>query len=272
MGIALLSGREFTEYDAKQTPPVAIINETLARNWFRGESPLGKRIRLNLLGRDQYHLLDKPVLAELVGIARDSRERSLISSIGPTVYVPQPQFAWWETSVVLRTRIDPRYATRTLQHAIADVDPEQPVSWIRTMDELASESASVPRLYTTLLGSFAGIALLLSVISIYGVVAYSVAQRTREIGIRAALGASARDIVRTVMGQAGAATVIGIAVGLPIWLGLGRTMAGMLWVSTAGIGPMAAASALLFVTALLASYVPARKAAGIDPMAALRCE
>lgn len=266
-GIPILKGRAFTEQDMKGAAPVAIISETMAHRFFGGEDPLGRRIRR---GDSEDN---KPWLT-IIGIAGDVRRYGLAERLRPEIYYPfqqQPQAAM--ALVVRTTAADPLSIAPAVRREVQAVDKDQPVYDIKTMDSLLAKSIASNRLAVWLLGLFAALALLLASIGIYGVIAYSVTQRTREIGIRMALGARPRDVLRLVVGQGMMLTFIGIGLGLVGAFALTRVMASLLFsVSPTDPVTFAAISALLAVVALLACYIPARRATKVDPMVALRHE
>jgi predicted permease len=268
LGIALRRGRAFTARDnAAGSPPVVMINEGLARRFWpdypRGQDPVGQRISTGY---------DKAIgWMEIVGIMADVRDLGLAEDAEPTVYLPTavhpPQVAY----LAARTEGDPRRFVNTIRSQALAIDSDQPVSDIRTMDEVIEASVGQRRLTMLLLGVFAGIALLLAMVGIYGVIAYSVAQRTQEVGIRRALGARPGDILRLVLGQALGLTLAGVALGIGGALAVNGVMKGLLFKVSATDPVTYAGIALLFVAvALAASYIPARRATRIDPMAALR--
>jgi predicted permease len=266
-GIPIVKGRAFTEQDKKSALPVAVISETMARRFFGGEDPIGKHIR----GGDSE--TNRPWLT-IIGIAGDVRRYGLAERLRPEIYYPflqQPQAAM--SLVVRTTAADPLSIATAVRREVLGVDKDQPVYDIKTMDSLLAQSIASNRLAVWLLGLFAVLALVLASIGIYGVIAYSVTQRTREIGIRMALGARPRDVLRLVVGQGMMLTLIGIGLGLAGAIALTRLMASLLF-SVSPTDPLtfAVISALLAVVALLACYIPARRATKIDPMVALRHE
>jgi len=261
MGIPLLKGRVFTERDdSRSAPRVAIMNETLARRVFPGENPLGQRVRL--WGE----------LWEVVGVVGDVRQRGLDRDVREHIYAPQA-FNPYPCSLVVRTKVPPLALAETARNEILKLDPDQPVSNVRTLEQIAANSASLHRLMFVLLGLFAGAAVLLAAIGLYGVMAYLVSQRTREIGIRMALGAQRGDVLLQVMQQGLRLTVLGVATGLLGSFALTRVMSHLLF----GVTPrdpvtFAGVALLLMAVALFACWLPARRAARVDPMVALRAE
>ena len=268
LGIALKRGREFTARDnTLGSPPVVMINEGLARRFWpdypRGLDPVGQRVSTGF---------DKAIgWMEIVGIMGDVHDQGLALAAEPTVYLPTavhpPQIAY----LAARTEGDPRRFVNTIRSQVLAIDGDQPVSDVKTMEEVIDASIGQRRLTMVLLGSFAGVALLLAMIGIYGVIAYSVAQRTREVGIRRALGAQHGDILRLVLGQGLGLSLAGVAIGIGGAFALTRVMKGLLFQVSASDPATFLGIALLFVAvALVASYIPARRASRIDPMAALR--
>ena len=208
-----------------------------------------------------------------MGIASDTKQTSLSGRTEIEMFVPHLQQPWLSTALLVRTKVEPSSIALAVQHAVSVVDKNQPIAQVKTMERLLSESAAQPRFYALLLGVFAGVALLLAVIGIYGVMSYTVAQRTHEIGIRMALGARAGDVLRMIIGRGMAQAVLGIALGLAAAMALTRLLSRLLY----GIAPndpmtFVAGSVLLATVALLAGFVAARKATKVDPMIALRVE
>jgi putative ABC transport system permease protein len=259
MSIPLRQGREFTGDDALNAPGVAVVNEALAQRYLPGESPLGKRI---ILGQGNY---------EIVGVVGDVKQERLSRPSSPEIYLHYLQFPTRGMNLVVRTGDDPQALIGSIRGALREIDPNQPIYSVRTMEERLSRSVTSQRFSALLLGVFAGAALLLAGVGIYGVVAYSVTERTHELGIRIALGAQPRDIFRLVVGQGLILILIGVGIGLAAAFALTRLMSGLLY----GISPtdpttFITISLLLAAVALLASYIPARRATKVDPMLSLR--
>ena len=270
MGIPLLKGRNFTEHDDADAPDVFIVNETFVRQYFPNEDPIGRRIKLSLRAGP-----DKPdANGEIIGVVGDVKHHTLDKESGPECYVPIIKYTDAYMTVMARTASsDPATLAATLRAAVQQVDPDQPVFDIQTMNQVLARSVATRRFNMLLLGLFASIALLLAGVGIYGVMNYSVSQRTHEIGIRMALGAQASDILKMVVGQGMILTLLGVALGLVAAYFLTRVMTGLLYgVSATDPLTFAGVSLLLMAVALVACLVPARRATKVDPMIALRYE
>jgi putative ABC transport system permease protein len=263
LGIPLLRGRDFNEHDTRESPPVALINGTLAKRYFPNEDPIGKQ--LNIEGQKAPR--------EIVGIIGDVRQVKLDSEVKSEIYVPFLQFPVPSMSIVVRANTDPSSITSAVLNQIAVVDRDQPVFQVKTMDQYLSESMAQRRFSTILLGTFAALALTLAAIGIYGVMSYLVSQRTHEIGIRVALGAKQRDILKLVVGHGMLLSLLGIVVGIAAALFLTRIMSSLLYgVSATDPLTFIALSLVLAGVALLACVIPARRASKVDPIVALRYE
>lgn len=256
MHVPLLRGRQFNEHDDSAAPGVAIVNQSVVRRYWPNANPLGKRIWLG----------QRPQPVEVVGVFADVKNAALGEDAYPEVMLPFPQLPWPLLHLSIRTGGDPHRATSAVLRKIAAVDKDQPITKIETMGELIATSSAQPRFTMLLLVVFAATALILAMVGIYGVIAYSVAQRKEELSIRMALGADRKDIVRLVVSEGLALTLSGIAIGLAGALVLTRLMSSLLY-QTSALDPLTfAASALLFLAAaFLASYLPARQATRIDP-------
>lgn len=260
MHIALDRGREFTQRDRQGSLAVAIVNQSFARRFWPGEDPIGKRIRIG----DQQR--------EVIGVARDSRIRSLSESSTPYFYLPFLQHYQPNMTLEVRTAGDPSAIIPAVRSEIGALDRDLPVQ-AGTMEEALGLSLLPQRAGATLLGIFSVLGLVLASIGLYGVVAYAVAQRTRELGIRVALGAESSDIYRVVMGHGAKLTMLGLAIGIGAALLLARLASGVLFgVSPADPLTLGGVAAILVVVALAASYVPARRAIRVDPLVALKEE
>jgi putative ABC transport system permease protein len=265
MGMRIMSGRSFNERDHADSPYVIIISETTARRYWPGEDPVGKHI---LTGSS-----NKPDRREIVGVVRDVKHFGIDADVRPTMYYPHAQVPARLMTVTVRTTADPTSLAATARSQVWSIDKELSVSNISNMKEIVSTSIAQPRLIMLLLGAFAALALILAAVGIYSVIAYAVTQRTREIGIRMALGAQAADVLKLIVGQGMLLTVTGVAVGLAGAFALTRFMQSFLYeVDAFDPVTFAAISLLLVSVALLACYIPARRAAKVDPMIALRHE
>jgi putative ABC transport system permease protein len=272
-------GRVFTDRDGLDAPRVAIVSQELVRRYWKGEDPIGKVISTNapreLAPLETIPLDYKPDRFTVVGVADDVRTGGLEHSPGPVVYVPFAQGCEGELTlfVTLRAERDPLALMAPLRDEVRRVDPDQSIANISTFESRVSRAAAQPRLQSSLLGFFAAIALLLAAIGIYGVMAVAVVQRTREIGIRMALGAVRRDVLALVVRQGFALAAIGLLVGVAGALALTRVMQSMLFsVSATDPAVFATIVALLAAVALAACYLPARRATGVSPLVALRHE
>jgi len=261
MRIPLLRGRNFTEQEVRDNARVLVVSEALVNTAFPNEEALGKRL-LTVFG-------DKPF--EIVGIVGDIRHRALEFQPYATMYLPTIQSG--RMNVVLRTQGDPMSVVPGVRKEVTAIDREQPIAVVRTMDEWVNRSTSTPRYRTTLLGLFAGLAMILAATGIYGVMSYSVAQRTHEIGIRMALGAKNGDVLRLVVRQGMLLVVVGLGIGLIAAFGLTRLMSSLLFgVTSKDPITFVAVAGLLAGVALIACYIPARRATKVDPLTALRYE
>jgi putative ABC transport system permease protein len=265
MQIPLVRGRMLTERDNKDAQKVMLINETLARHFFPGEDPLGKRATVSLAPE---------FTCEIVGIVGDVKHRSLDAEAGPEFYVTYLQAPTPSASLVVRTKTDEMNAViPAIRNVLAQLDPDQPIADVRTMNGLLAESTASRRFNMLLLGIFALMALVLTGVGIYGVMSYSVMQRSHEIGIRMALGAQSRDVFRLVVGQGMMLALIGVVMGIIGALAMTRIMASLLY-GVSAVDPVVFASVPLLVgaIALMACYIPARKAMRLDPLRALHYE
>lgn len=267
MGVPLLSGRTFSERDNASAARVMLINETLARQFWPNshDNPIGQHITMKDWG--------PPLTGGIVGVVGDVKTNGLDAAVGPMIYWPYYQFGQIFNVMVVRSDGDPLRMAAAVKSAIWSVDKDQTVSRIQSMEQVLSDSVARRRLYVVLLGIFAGVALLLAATGIYGVVSYSVSLRTREIGIRMALGAERVDVVRLVIAQAAKLALAGEVIGILVALGLTRLMSSLLFgVSAADPFTFACVAIALTLVALAACYVPARRATRVDPVVALRYE
>jgi putative ABC transport system permease protein len=269
MGIPIIKGRDFNDRDLHGSTPVVIITEALAKQFFPNEEPLGKRIKPGISTFDN----EKSTMREIIGVVGDVRNRSLNTEPKPAYYVPQTQVPFDQMVMVVKTTGDPHSLISAATKQVAAMDPDIPLFGVKTMDEYLSASVAAPRFSTTLLSIFAAVALVLTAVGLYGVMSYSVAQRTNEIGIRLALGAQSRDVLLMVVKQGSTLILIGLAIGLAGAYALTRLISSLLFGVTAKDPfTFAAVAVLLAIVALLACYVPALRATKVDPMDALRCE
>ncbi len=266
MGIKQIGGREFTEQDSLNAPGVVVVNQALAKRYFPDEDPVGKRIKIGQFNSDAPWLT-------IVGVTGDVKQRGLDQQTRPEFFRPYNQAAWPVMTVVVRTAANPGAFIAPVKQALARFEPERAASGIRTMEEVLYDSAGARRFPMMLLVAFSLIGLTLAAVGISGVVAFSVAQRTREIGIRMALGASKGSVIRLVLNRSMGAAFIGIAVGLAGSLALTRFLAGLLF-EVRPMDPLilGSVSALLASVAFAACYFPARRATKVDPLVALHCE
>jgi putative ABC transport system permease protein len=265
MQIPLKRGRLFTDQEATEMRHVVVINEAFARDHFPNEDPLGKRVTIDMKDDNQP--------CEIIGIIGDSKHMSLDAEVKPMSYWPHPELAYSGMTFVIRTRGAAEAITSAALNVIRSLDPEQPVADVRPMESLIGASVARARFNTLLLTVFAVVALLLAGVGIYGVMAYSVAQRTNEIGVRMALGARATDVLRLVVRRGMTLALVGVALGMAASFALTRLMETLLFnVSATDPLTFAGISLLLAIVALLACLIPARRAAKVDPMVALRCE
>jgi putative ABC transport system permease protein len=273
LGIGIRKGRALSERDGKSAPPVAVINETMARKYFPGVEPIGRRILIQEIvpGKTQ---LGPEIAWEVVGVAADEKVTSIDDKRdNPGIYVSNEQSPVFQQALIVKAAMDPALLQQAIRKAVRDVDKDQTISEIRTLDRIKAESMASNRLNSVLLAVFAAVAMLLSAIGIYGVISYSVAQRTHEIGIRAALGASTSHVLGLVLRGGLLLTFAGLAIGFGAALALSKLLSSLLF----GVGErdpltIAVVAAILGGVALLASYVPAQRAAKVDPMVALRYE
>jgi putative ABC transport system permease protein len=263
MGIPLLRGRVFSDRDVADAPPVVVVSQKLAERHWPGQNPLGKQLRF---------LDTKPVVtAEVVGVVGDAKQYGLDDADLGCVYAAQPQNPHIFNTLAVRTAGDPMQLANAVRAAVWSVDPEQPVWKIRTQQSLVERSKGMPRFLAQLMGGYAGLALLLAAVGLYGVTSYSVTQRTREIGLRMALGAEPGDVLRIVLRRGLKLATIGLAIGLVGALALGRVLRTLLYAtSPADPVTLVAVAAVLLAVAGLASYLPARRATRVDPTVALR--
>ena len=268
MSIPVLQGRAFTDEDTGNGTSRVIVNQALAAHDFPGENPVGKRITFG--NRDANN---EPVWFEITGVTANVRSIELREEAQPELYFANKQNPFVNMAIVVRSTVEPGSLAPALRQAVAEVNQSVPVSEVKTMEHIVSESVTQPRFNLFLLGLFSGIALLLSAAGIYGVTAYSVTQRTHELGIRFALGAQVRDVLKMVLGQGMAVIAVGLVIGLAAAFALLRLMKSLLFgISENDPLTFVAITLVLLLVALLACYIPARRAAKVDPLVALRYE
>ncbi|HEU4713062.1 MAG TPA: ABC transporter permease [Pyrinomonadaceae bacterium] len=269
MGIPIVKGRDFDDRDKHGSTPVVIITEEFARQHFPNEDPIGKRIEPGISSIEG----EDSMMREIVGVAGNVRNRALNTETKPAYYVPQTQVPFSAAVMVMKTSADPRSLIPAATKEVAAMDHDLPLFGVKTMDEYLSASVAAPRFSTTLLSIFAAVALVLTVVGLYGVMSYSVAQRTNEIGIRLALGAQGRDVLLMIVKQGSKLILIGLGIGLVVAFAVTRLVESLLFgVTKKDPITFIAVSVLLALVALLACYVPAWRATKVDPMEALRCE
>jgi predicted permease len=265
MNIPVTQGRAFTDRDKEGAPMVALINQALARRDFANENPIGKRI--NFGGDGQL------IWFEIIGVVANVRSLELREEPPPEIYLSSLQDQFEGMSIVIRTAVEPTSLIASVRRAVEEVDRSQPVSDIKTMEHIVDQAVTQPRFNLFLLGLFGGMALLLSAAGIYGVTAYTITQRTHELGIRIALGAQAGNVLRLIIGQGMLLVSVGVVIGLGASFALTRLLRNLLF----GVGAtdpltFTAIAVLLSVVSLLACYIPARRATKVDPLLALRYE
>jgi ABC-type antimicrobial peptide transport system permease subunit len=270
MDIKIVAGRSFTDSDTAGAPPVAVVSEEFARRLFKGQSALGRHIRI--FSADGF--------IEIVGVAKNLREGGFRNPVPAVMYVPVAQthaaairttHSYFHVSWVVRADSGGAALVRQIEEQIREIDPKLPFSAFRTMDEVKSRAMSVERFQMTLLGAFAAIGLALASVGIYGLVSYSVSQRTREFGIRMALGATGDSVLRSVLGQTAMLAVSGVAVGLLGALATTRVLQTFVWgISTLDRATFITVALVLTVVSLVAGLVPALRAVRLNPVAALR--
>ena len=269
MGISLIKGRDFDDRDKHGSTPVVIVTETFARQIFPNEDPIGKRIKPGISSIDG----EDSMMREIVGVVGDVRNRNLNTEAKPAYYLPQTQVPFSQMVAVVKTTGEPRSLIPAVTKEVAALDGDVPLFAVKSMDEYVSSSVAAPRFNTTLLSIFAGVALVLTIVGLYGVMNYSVVQRTNEIGIRLALGAQSRDVLLMIVRQGSKLIIVGLVIGLVGAFAATRVIASLLFgVTTKDPFTFIAAALLLAIVALLACYVPAWRATKVDPLEALRYE
>jgi putative ABC transport system permease protein len=273
LGIPILRGRALSDRDVSRSTPVAVVNESFVRRYFPSGDPIGQHLLIPHIIPGRYQL-GSDIQWEIVGVIANEHANSLDASADRAgIYVPLEQSPKPSVNLVLRTTVEPQTVSRAVVSAIHEVNRDQVVTNVATLDQLKRDTTASPRFGAALLGIFAALALVLSATGVYGVLSYAVAQRTREIGLRAALGASPRDVLRLVLRGGMTLTALGLAIGVAGALAVTRLLGSLVF----GISPrdpltLGASAVLLTMVALLACYLPARRAARIDPLLALRTE
>jgi len=266
MGIPLRSGRLFTPRDDADAPPVVIINENMARHYWPNEDPVGKRFKY---GGEQ----SQAPWVTIVGVVGDMRRTGYDRPVRYETFLSHQQNPVGALTLVVRTTGDPLASVSAVRGEIRALDPEQPVYQIASIEGMLSDMVAQRRFTMALLGTFAGLALALGIIGVYGVTSYLVTQRTREVGLRLALGAPPRELVRMVVRQGMVVASIGLVVGLAGAMLLTRLMASMLFeVSPTDVSTLVAVTTVLALATLVANWLPARRAARVDPLVALRAD
>ena len=265
IGIPLRQGRFFSDQDRDNSVPVVIISEAMARRFWPGENPIGKRLT------PSFHSQQGP--REIVGVVGDVKTSGLDVDASAMMYMPFKQAPMPFMSFVVRTASNPESLIQPVSRAIYSIDKEQALTNVETMEQVLRKSMSSRRFNMTLLLTFAGVALMLAAVGVYGVMNYTVTLRRRELGIRMALGAQKTDVLRLVVGQGLTLTLIGVAAGLLAAYGLTRLMASLLYgVTATDYLTFGSVSVVLIAVGLAASYVPARRATKVNPTIALRAE
>jgi putative ABC transport system permease protein len=268
VGVPVIKGRAFDAHDDDSATRVVIVNQSLARRDFPDEEPIGKRINTGATAPD-----GQPAWLEIVGVVGDVRSLELSSEPTPEIYTSYLQDPFAGMSYVVRTTVEPEGLIPSVREAVREVDRAQPVTEFREMEKLVGDAAAQPRFNSLLLAVFAGLSLLLAAAGIYGVMSYGVTQRTREIGLRMALGAQPGDVLKLVVGRGMWLTLVGVGVGLAASFGLTRVMRSLLFgVSDTDPLTFIGVALLLTLVAFIACYIPARRATKVDPTVALRYE
>jgi len=265
MGISRLQGRSFTDEDRAEMPGVVIVNQTLACRFWPGQSPIGQRLSFAEPGTEEHEWLT------VVGLIQDVRHASLEAEPEPEIYTPLAQSTFWTINVVVKSKARPELLTPALHKEILAIDPDQAIYEIKTMEQVLSESLLLRRFSLFIFTIFAVIALILATVGVYGVMAYSVAQRTREIGLRIALGAQPPEVFKLVVAQGMRYVVAGLALGIVLSLALSRLLTSLLYgVRSFDPVTLGSVAVLLAMVGLVANFVPAGRAARVDPLMAMK--
>jgi putative ABC transport system permease protein len=271
VGAPMVRGRQFTLQDDQDHPGVVIVNEAFVRHYFPNEDPLGRRINPSpppRIWKDQ-----RFTSFEIIGVVRDVKSAGLQAESEPTYYLPATQAPLQDMTLLVRTTTEPTSIVPALRQAVWSIDPNQPISNVATMEKIVSDSIARPRLNTALMGLFGALALILAAVGIYGLLSYTVTQRTQEMGIRMALGAQVSDVLRLVLKQGMVLAIVGQVIGLAGAFALTRLIRGLLFgVTPTDITIYMAVVGVLTMIAFLACYLPARRATKVDPLKALRYE
>ena len=269
MSIPLRVGRLFNAQELAEEKHVTIINQAFADKYLHGVNPLGQKAAIYMKSFAENEI--QP--SEIIGVVGDVHQIGLDTSPEPTVYWPHPELVMSGMTILVRTSNDPLAMVSAVRNELQQIDPELPMAAVAPMDQLLADSLSRSRFTMLLLGIFAAVALVLAAVGIYGLIAYSVTQRTQELGIRIALGAQRRDVLRLVLGQGTRLTLLGVTVGVLAGLGFARLLSTLLFgVSATDPLTFACVAALLGLVGLAACYIPARRATRVDPIVALRYE
>jgi ABC-type antimicrobial peptide transport system permease subunit len=260
--------RDFSARDDDKAPPVLVVNEAFARKYFPGEEVIGKRIKPGATnGKEGMRM------REIVGVVGNAKQEALNVEPDPIYYFPYKQLSWGLGTIVLRTAVPPLKVEAAVRAALTSLDPEAPMYQVRTGEEVSAAAIAVPRFLMVLMGSFAGIALLLTVVGLYGVLSYAVARRRREIGVRIALGAGRREVLGLVLREAMQLVVVGLTLGLVGAVGAERLLKSIIFgVRPDDVSMVTVACCVIVITSMTAAFVPAARAASVDPMQALRSE
>jgi putative ABC transport system permease protein len=269
MRIPLLQGRDFTERDEAKATPVIIVNQAFAQQFFPGENPVGKHIQAGISNGGP----GTAPMREIVGVVGNVKFEDLTTEFSPESYIPYGQLQFGSVTIVARSAIDPQGLAKPIASVVQSIDKDLPTYAPKTVEQYLNGTIAVPRFNTFLLAIFAALAMILTAVGLYGVISYTVAQRTHEIGIRMALGAQPADMLRLVVGQGMRLALMGVGLGLVAALGLTRFLSSLLFgVSSTDPVSFAVVVVMLFAVVLLACYIPARRAMRVDPMVALRYE
>jgi putative ABC transport system permease protein len=267
MRIPLLQGRDFTDGDDAASTPVVVVNEAFARQFFPGENPIGKHFKPGI------STTGKAPMREIVGVVGNVKFEDLKAEWMPESYVPYAQLPFGSVTIVVRAAKDPQGQAKAIASAVQSLDKDLPTYTPKTVEQYLNGTIAVPRFNTFLLAVFAALAMILTAVGLYGVISYTVAQRTHEIGIRMALGAQPGDMLRLVVGQGMRLALLGVGLGLVAAFGLTRFLSSLLFgVSSTDPVSFAVVVTMLVAVVLLACYIPARRAMRVDPMVALRYE